>query len=42
MRMEGPDDEDVAFDEWFSRRILENLEVSPQITIGFVDTFTEL
>ncbi len=30
----------IAFQEWFCRRTLENLEVNPQITVGVVDPLT--
>ncbi|NIQ38957.1 MAG: hypothetical protein GTN81_10260 [Proteobacteria bacterium] len=38
--MKVPDDDHVAFDEWFCRRTLENLEENPQITAGAADTHT--
>lgn len=36
-----PDDEHVAFEDWFCRRTLENIKVNPRLTIGAVDSRTK-
>ena len=35
-----PDENHIAFEEWFCPRTLENLKDNPQITVGVVDPQT--